>query len=296
MLVKCVPSQRFLAFLKSPRVPIFCSTNQRGFTSLPKPLSEFSRDLAEAVSPALQETMRLLKLVFVLSRESGVQGIGFRKEGRRAYALRSSFDNTGYQKHIGTHYVRHLDSDAPTPGCIPKIRDVRNLAGRNAKAQDLCPTGIALRCSGEKPTSKQDKALALLKSKLLVFQKIGSSEGERYESPVKIPCMIVSKKGDAREKLLETVNEFPPTMLILGSRGLGMDGLFVFNQTVDLDRTFLGSVSGYAAQHAECPVLIVKLPPGPISGAFFSRHFLKFTLRKKIDSLVQDQNSQQTIV
>ncbi|EFJ10158.1 hypothetical protein SELMODRAFT_229391 [Selaginella moellendorffii] len=65
----------------------------------------------------------------------------------------------------------------------------------------------------------------------------------------KIPCMIVSKKGDAREKLLEAVNEFPPTMLILGSRGLGM-----------VKRTFLGSVSDYAAQHAECPVLIVKLP------------------------------------
>ncbi|EFJ12638.1 hypothetical protein SELMODRAFT_425355 [Selaginella moellendorffii] len=30
---------------------------------------------------------------------------------------------------------------------------------------------------------------------------------------------------------------------------------------------------------------------GPISGAFFSPHFLKFTLRKQIDSLVQDQNS-----
>ncbi|XP_024539836.1 uncharacterized protein LOC9660156 isoform X2 [Selaginella moellendorffii] len=95
-----------------------------GFTSLPKPLSEFGRDLAEAVrdeaaekhravkdratsegsianfrvffmgfslafvwkSPGLQETIRL---VFVLSREFGVQGIGFRNKGRRAYTLRS---------------------------------------------------------------------------------------------------------------------------------------------------------------------------------------------------------------
>ncbi|EFJ12635.1 hypothetical protein SELMODRAFT_123808 [Selaginella moellendorffii] len=108
--------------------------------------------------------------------------------------------------------------------------------------------------------------------------------------------LIVSKKGDAQEKLLEAVNEWPPTMLILGSRGIGM-----------VKRTFLGSVSDYAAQHAECPVpcqastavrfYVFQMPffsfsfEGPISGAFFSRHFLKFTFRKQIDSLVQDQNS-----
>ncbi|XP_024515964.1 uncharacterized protein LOC112340938 [Selaginella moellendorffii] len=120
MLVKCVPSQRFLAFLKSPRVPICCSTNQRGFTSLPKPLSEFGRDLAEAVRDEAAEKHRAVKdrapsegsianfrvftmgssLAFVWKSPGlhlslscleslASKGIEFRKEGRRAYTLRS---------------------------------------------------------------------------------------------------------------------------------------------------------------------------------------------------------------
>ncbi|XP_024539835.1 uncharacterized protein LOC9660156 isoform X1 [Selaginella moellendorffii] len=130
-----------------------------GFTSLPKPLSEFGRDLAEAVRDEAAEKHRAVKdratsEGSIANFRSCMEYIRvykcyrYRKAGLYTQKL-GSWDNTGYQKNIGTHHVRHLDPDAPTPGCIPKIRDVRNLirAGRNAEAQDLCPTGITLRCS-----------------------------------------------------------------------------------------------------------------------------------------------------
>ncbi|EFJ19961.1 hypothetical protein SELMODRAFT_418847 [Selaginella moellendorffii] len=170
---------------------------ETGFTSLPKPLSEFGRDLAEAVSIAYYVSAGLTLLFF----ESAVRYIRvykcyrYRKAGLYTQKL-GSWDNTGYQKNIGTHHVRHLDPDAPTPGCIPKIRDVRNLirAGRNAEAQDLCPTGITLRCSGVESwlhdcsfnkraldATELDGGRRIWKWACFcaseVFQKIASSEG-----------------------------------------------------------------------------------------------------------------------
>ncbi|KAM3278125.1 hypothetical protein ACQJBY_045780 [Aegilops geniculata] len=55
--------------------------------------------------------------------------------------------------------------------------------------------------------------------------------------------------GDAKEAICEAVEEMRADLLVLGSRGLGM-----------VKRAFLGSVSDYLANHARCPVLIVKPP------------------------------------
>ncbi|KAF7074693.1 hypothetical protein CFC21_079525 [Triticum aestivum] len=55
--------------------------------------------------------------------------------------------------------------------------------------------------------------------------------------------------GDAKEAICQAVEDMRADLLVLGSRGLGM-----------VRRALLGSVSDYFANHARCPVLIVKPP------------------------------------
>ncbi|KAJ4701439.1 universal stress protein A-like protein [Melia azedarach] len=53
--------------------------------------------------------------------------------------------------------------------------------------------------------------------------------------------------GDAREKICEVVDKLHVDLLVMGSHALG-----------PIKRMFLGSVSNYCANHANCPVMVVK--------------------------------------
>ncbi|KAJ1553013.1 hypothetical protein HK096_009559 [Nowakowskiella sp. JEL0078] len=64
-----------------------------------------------------------------------------------------------------------------------------------------------------------------------------------------ISCRAIALRGDPREEIISKVNELNPSLLVIGSRGLGT-----------FQRTFLGSVSDYAVHHANCAVLVSKLP------------------------------------
>nr|ATE50920.1 universal stress protein 14 [Salvia miltiorrhiza] len=55
--------------------------------------------------------------------------------------------------------------------------------------------------------------------------------------------------GDPKDRICRAVEEMNINLLVVGSRGLGQ-----------IKRAFLGSVSDYCAQHAKCPVLVVKQP------------------------------------
>ncbi|KAL1225771.1 Universal stress protein A-like protein [Cardamine amara subsp. amara] len=68
---------------------------------------------------------------------------------------------------------------------------------------------------------------------------------------VKTETMLL--EGDPKEMICQAVEQTHVDLLVVGNRGLGM-----------IKRAFLGSVSDYCAQHAKCPVLIVR-PPGEIS-------------------------------
>ncbi|KAJ0246697.1 hypothetical protein HA466_0171990 [Hirschfeldia incana] len=64
---------------------------------------------------------------------------------------------------------------------------------------------------------------------------------------VKTETMIL--EGDPKEMICQAVEQTHTDLLVVGSRGLGM-----------IKRAFLGSVSDYCVQHAQCPVLIVQPP------------------------------------
>ncbi|KAL1545611.1 universal stress protein YxiE-like [Salvia divinorum] len=67
------------------------------------------------------------------------------------------------------------------------------------------------------------------------------------ESSLKAKTIIL--EGDPKETICRAVEEMNIHLLVVGSRGLGQ-----------IKRAFLGSVSDYCAQHAKCPVLVVKQP------------------------------------
>ncbi|CAI9116161.1 OLC1v1017241C1 [Oldenlandia corymbosa var. corymbosa] len=65
------------------------------------------------------------------------------------------------------------------------------------------------------------------------------------EKNVKVETKVVI--GDPKEKICEVVEELHADLLVMGSRAFG-----------PIKRMFLGSVSNYCSNRAQCPVMIVK--------------------------------------
>eukprot|EP00271_Cylindrocystis_brebissonii_P014598 TRINITY_DN35_c0_g1_i1.p1 TRINITY_DN35_c0_g1~~TRINITY_DN35_c0_g1_i1.p1 ORF type:complete len:332 (+),score=45.67 TRINITY_DN35_c0_g1_i1:264-1259(+) len=65
----------------------------------------------------------------------------------------------------------------------------------------------------------------------------------------KIPCEAIVREGEAREVIVDAVDEFHCDVLLVGSRNLG-----------PVKGAFLGSVSQHCMHHAKCPVMIIRRP------------------------------------
>ncbi|CAN1331980.1 Universal stress protein A-like protein [Linum perenne] len=59
--------------------------------------------------------------------------------------------------------------------------------------------------------------------------------------------------GDPKEKICEIVESLHADLLVMGSRDFGP-----IKRCISVGRMFLGSVSNYCANHAQCPVIIIK--------------------------------------
>ncbi|XP_050372583.1 universal stress protein PHOS32 [Argentina anserina] len=66
-------------------------------------------------------------------------------------------------------------------------------------------------------------------------------------SQKEITVLVKIYWGDAREKIIEAVDNIPLSSLVMGNRGLGK-----------LQRVIMGSVSNYVVNNAHCPVTVVK--------------------------------------
>ncbi|KAJ3065986.1 hypothetical protein HDU98_010681 [Podochytrium sp. JEL0797] len=113
---------------------------------------------------------------------------------------------------------------------------VLNLQGRQQQ-----PIGIFTQTDADVANqSNKDKSYALLKryGDILAEQKL------RYK--------VISIAGHEKQSLVDEVQKFNPSLLVVGSRGANA-----------FSRSFLGSVSDYCAHHCTCPIMIVK--PTPIS-------------------------------
>ncbi|WZZ66581.1 hypothetical protein YC2023_077951 [Brassica napus] len=76
-----------------------------------------------------------------------------------------------------------------------------------------------------------------------------SMKKAREESTIKLFTRSLEICRDPKEMICQAVEQTHVDLLVVGSRGLGM-----------IKRVFLGSVSDYCAQHAKCPILIVRPP------------------------------------
>ncbi|CAH8392503.1 unnamed protein product [Eruca vesicaria subsp. sativa] len=103
-----------------------------------------------------------------------------------------------------------------------------NPSGATASATDSVPE--IMKKAGVQSTNLFSPALELCRAKM-----------------VKTETMIL--KGDPKEMICQAVEQTHTDLLVVGSRGLGM-----------VKRAFLGSVSDYCAQHATCPIIIVRPP------------------------------------
>ncbi|CAK7347242.1 unnamed protein product [Dovyalis caffra] len=65
------------------------------------------------------------------------------------------------------------------------------------------------------------------------------------EKKVNVKTQVVI--GDPKEKICEVVENLHADLLVMGSRSFG-----------PIKRIFLGSVSNYCTNHAQCPVIVVK--------------------------------------
>ncbi|KAG4098738.1 hypothetical protein H8356DRAFT_1038996 [Neocallimastix lanati (nom. inval.)] len=78
----------------------------------------------------------------------------------------------------------------------------------------------------------------LLKDYLKIYQDLNFS------------CRAIAMKGEPKEEIVRKANDLGADLLVMGSRGMG-----------SFKKIFVGSVSEYCVNHAECPVLIVKNKP-----------------------------------
>ncbi|KAK2647793.1 hypothetical protein Ddye_015282 [Dipteronia dyeriana] len=65
----------------------------------------------------------------------------------------------------------------------------------------------------------------------------------QHKANVKTQVVI----GDPKEKICEVADNLPADLLVMGSHAFG-----------PIKRMLLGSVSNYCANHAQCPVIVVK--------------------------------------
>lgn len=103
----------------------------------------------------------------------------------------------------------------------------------------LLPTGdwVSLPLPGDSETEQKiwESSSLLLKQASSRLTAGGISNETRIET------------GSPREVICHVAKEIAPSLLIVGSRGLG-----------NLERLMLGSVSDYVVHHAPCPVLVVR--------------------------------------
>ncbi len=140
------------------------------------------------------------------------------------------------------------DGSKPSEAALAQALDLAKTAGATLSLVCVIPI-IAAAYGIEMPPGDSVAETIEAARRMLAEVKLKIEQS----GPVRVETTLL--EGDPVDQILDRAEKHPPSLIVVGSRGLSEAGRF-----------FLGSVSDGILHHARCSVLVVKSPGAPRRG------------------------------